>query len=692
MRIMFRALGGVGLTAVLAVAGASPAIAGSGWEPTGSMSTVHRGHDGVLLDDGRVLVASGYNNVDGEVPVAELYQPITGAWSQAAPPLVPRHDATATKLRDGRVLLAGGYTDAGPTRHAEIYDPAANTWTATGPMNEPRSALQAVLLPDGRVLATGGADGLRTASSTAELYDPSTGTWTLTESFGAGRENHQMTMLADGRVLVSGGHVASLPTTFLDSAAIYDPATNDWSPTAAMAVPRTQTTGALLPDGTVLVSGGINRTGYASDAERFDPATSSWSPAGSSGIFGTVSSGISLRDGTFLMTADGSSKTPIYDGSVLPPTDGWTSRYEMSVPRSFASVTRLQDGRVLIAGGTNWSSAELFTPPTERASTGGEFGAVDRGDAVEQDVTLENAGGNPLWIDGTSLAGDDAADFAVLADGCAGETLDPTETCVVRVRFAPSATGTRTAELAVDDNAETSPPVELTGEGRATPVVPPVDPPVGPPAEPPVGPPMTPPMPPLPLPHAPQPPPTPTPCSRRFVTLAGISSTSSRSNRLELAGVAATSLRGESVRIERNGRQIASTRVGDDGRIEATVRAPKGDRARRTSRYRLVVTGKARSRALKVTRRVNADERVRQDDGRVVVSGRIRDARRGVSLTLRSDAICGPKTRDIVARTDARGHFRVTLPAPPAGSPATIHRLWWGSRSVSLPIVVTADA
>jgi hypothetical protein len=684
MRITFSVAAAVGAAvAVVALGGASPAFAGSGWKPTGSMSTVHRAHEGVLLDDGRVLVASGFNNDVGEVPVAELYQPATGTWSLAAPPLVPRHYATATRLPGGRVLLAGGFTDEGVTNHAELYDPVANTWTATGPLNEPRNGHMAVLLSNGRVLVTGGADGSKVASSTAEIYDPATGTWSPAGDFGEGRENHQATLLADGRVLIAGGFdLGTSPTTFRASSAIYDPATNDWSPTAPMATARAQMKGGLLPDGTVLTAAGVRGTGFVTGAERFDPATNTWSPAGGPGITGNLAYGVSLRDGTFLQTTDGSPETPIYDGSVLPATDGWSSRYEASTARGLASLTLLKDGRVLMAGGSNLSSAEIFTPPTERGATGGAFGAVDLEDAVEQDVTLSNEGGNPLWIDGTDLAGPDAADFSVVTDGCSGETLEPTETCVIRVRFSPSAAGARAAELTVDDNAETSPAVELTGQGRSAPVDPSVDPPVDPPviaSDPPLGP--------KPSPEAPR---LPAPCRRRFVTLAGIAPTSTDGKRVRLTGVAAASLAGKSVRIERNGRTIGTTQVAADGRIDATTRAPGGPRARRAARYRLVVADGARSGALKATRRVTTVAAERQADGRVRVTGRVRGVGDAITLTLRSDTVCGAKLTRRAVRTDRGGRFRITLAASPVGTPATIHRLWWGTRSVTLPIVATA--
>ena len=101
---------------------------------------------------------------------------------------------TATRLADGRVLVAGSYVNSGnPLASAEIHDPASGEWGATGSMNTGRGGHTATLLPDGRVLVVGGGDeetalegGPR--SPTAELYDPATQRWTPTGSMATARK------------------------------------------------------------------------------------------------------------------------------------------------------------------------------------------------------------------------------------------------------------------------------------------------------------------------------------------------------------------------------------------------------------------------------------------------------------------------------------------------------------------------
>jgi len=86
-----------------------------------------------------------------------------------------RYHDTATLLRDGRVLIAGGSTlSSAGTAAAELYDPATGTFGSAGAMTVARSWPTATLLPDGRVLVAGGFtnDSSGSILASAELYTP----------------------------------------------------------------------------------------------------------------------------------------------------------------------------------------------------------------------------------------------------------------------------------------------------------------------------------------------------------------------------------------------------------------------------------------------------------------------------------------------------------------------------------------
>lgn len=94
--------------------------------------------------------------------------------------------------------------------------------------------------------------------------------------------------------------------------------------------------------------------------------------------------------------------------------------------------------------------------------------------SAAQTVTITNTGGMPLDIRRIELTGTDADDFIVAGDDCRGRMLPAgyDATCTVRVRFAPTAAGGRSATLRVTDQWGESIAVSLSGTGGDLPAGP----------------------------------------------------------------------------------------------------------------------------------------------------------------------------------------------------------------------------
>ena len=231
---------------------------------TGSMVQDRYDDIALRLNDGRVLIAGGYEfaliaggtyQPGGPIASAELYDPATGKFSRTGSMSVARGVAAASLLPDGRVLIAGGedlVQDEGVSlASAEVYDPATGKFTRTGNLPVPCENATATLLRNGRVLVAGCWTGTPQSLATGELYDPKTGKFSATGPMINVRGGPTATLLQDGRVLVAGGSNEND-----SSAEIYDPSTGTFSPTGSMMQSRLNGSAVLLPDGRVLLVGG----------------------------------------------------------------------------------------------------------------------------------------------------------------------------------------------------------------------------------------------------------------------------------------------------------------------------------------------------------------------------------------------------------------------------------------------------
>lgn len=82
---------------------------------------------------------------------------------------------------------------------------SVNTFTATASMLTPRFWQTATPLKSGKVLVAGGETVGRVSTASAELYDPATGAWSATGSMPLPVQNHAAVSLSNGQVLVAGG-------------------------------------------------------------------------------------------------------------------------------------------------------------------------------------------------------------------------------------------------------------------------------------------------------------------------------------------------------------------------------------------------------------------------------------------------------------------------------------------------------
>ena len=300
---------------------------------------------------------------------AELYDPARDRWTSAPNIAIPRAGHTATLLAH-RQGAGGGRSpgDANAVlASAQLYDPKTNKWSSVASLNKARAFHTESLLADGRVLIAGGMDSTGASLSSAEIFNPTTGTWSAAGNLIAARFEHRASRLANGKVLVTGGRGPEriiFDQRFfvpIASVEIYNPATNSWTSGAAMSVPRTEHTATVLSSGKVLVAGGVctfapecTFTSVHNTAEVFDPAANTWSPTGLMVDFIWNHEATLLNSGIVVVTGAGAPR--VADSIYNPATNEWTRLGRVhsdgrNPARTDHSSTLLHNGKLLIAAG-----------------------------------------------------------------------------------------------------------------------------------------------------------------------------------------------------------------------------------------------------------------------------------------------------------------------------------------------------
>lgn len=259
------------------------------YTPTADMGAPRAMHRATSLarDDAdnqfKILVTGGGgDNVLIPTPseTTEIYNPLDRTFSPGPAMSVQRAYHRATLLPNGQILVSGGVASGGVvTADCELYDPTTNTFIPTGAMNFPRLGHGATLLANGKVFVSGGLSTYVNANSNlvaamnssqahGEIFDPATGSWSMVPGvMSSKRAGHTHTLLPNGDVLIAGGMNGGTTSsawltnnqvpTVTATCNLYDPTTNSFTVTGGMSVARAFHGASVISNGEVLVTGGF---------------------------------------------------------------------------------------------------------------------------------------------------------------------------------------------------------------------------------------------------------------------------------------------------------------------------------------------------------------------------------------------------------------------------------------------------
>ena len=192
----------------------------------------------------------------------------------------------------------------------------------------------------------------------------------------------------------------------LDSAVVYDPKTGKSTLTGNLIQARFDQHAVALSDGKVLVMGGYDTESHQLPmltAEIYDPTTRKFNQTGDTGTSRGCATITRMSDGKVLIAGGGRTSGPLVAGTTItaevfdPATGKFTATGSMSTGRDCAAGALLPDGRVLVAGGDTYSSgagtAEVYDPQTGTFTATGNMAT---GRFSHSATALQD--GRVLWI------------------------------------------------------------------------------------------------------------------------------------------------------------------------------------------------------------------------------------------------------------------------------------------------------
>jgi N-acetylneuraminic acid mutarotase len=226
---------------------------------------------GAATIGGTIYVIGGF----GGPAMLDCFHAATGTWDVGADLPEGVHHPGVTAL-DGRVYVAGGYTDTGATDAVWAYDPATDTWEARAPLPTSRGALGLAVV-GGRIYAVGGAREQLGGPVTGavEVYDPATDTWEERAPLPTPRE-HLAVASGESLVYAVGGRAnGDEGDQFAGAVEAYDPSSDTWEARPPLPTPRGGFAGVVAA-GQVVVLGGERGTTTFDAVEAYDPESQAW--------------------------------------------------------------------------------------------------------------------------------------------------------------------------------------------------------------------------------------------------------------------------------------------------------------------------------------------------------------------------------------------------------------------------------
>jgi N-acetylneuraminic acid mutarotase len=318
-----------------------------------------------------MVVWGGDDRLTGTVNTGGRYDPATDAWQPTPIGGAPQARVLHTAIWTGtEMIIWGGQYGSTAFKSGGRYNPASNEWTPTATTGAPEARSGHSAVWTGSEMIVWGGSGMSAPwIKTGGRYNPSTNAWTATSTTGAPTARDLHTAVWTGsKMVVWGGATATFDTS---TGGQYDPASNAWTPTSTAGAPEARNAAAGVWTGSkVLIWGGSTYNGtykVHKSGALYDPATDVWTPT-------TLTDAPSAREffayawtGDTLIVWGGCTDDPTCGdstytgGQYTPATDTWIATELIGTPNARGKTQGVWTGSELIVWGGETNDSGTFT-------------------------------------------------------------------------------------------------------------------------------------------------------------------------------------------------------------------------------------------------------------------------------------------------------------------------------------------
>jgi FG-GAP-like repeat/Kelch motif len=358
------------------------------WSPTNQTEAPEARWGQVAVWTGSRMIVWGGSGEEGSPVTGSLYDPAGDTWTPIGTPADLQPCDSCTAVWTGTEMLVWGPVSEGDSGVGQVYNPATDTWRFTTAEGAPTARrAHAAVWTGTKMLVWGGFTWgnwyTRIVTSTGGVYDPASDSWTATNDTGAPSARYEHTAVWTGsKMIVWGGLRLVGPYTAVptNTGALYDPATDAWTPMSTTGAPSARHGQTAVWTGSKMIvwggqdeAGGLLNTGAS-----YDPRTDTWTPMRTTGAPSARDSHTAVWTGSRMIVWGGGQASateardmksnPGVDGAIGsgaiydPVQDAWSPMSGLMEPSPRDSHSALWTGsEVIVWGGVDSRGEPLDT-------------------------------------------------------------------------------------------------------------------------------------------------------------------------------------------------------------------------------------------------------------------------------------------------------------------------------------------